>query len=194
MLENRVASPHEIAAELGAPLSNTSYHVRRLRTLGLIELVERVVRRGAVEHRYRARFHAIFSDEEWGELPTVAKRSFLGGVLAMSWEHMVAAAEQGGFDRSDIHYSRTAGKIDEQAWKSISRELKATLARVEDIVRESEARVTANGAEPAEDATVILMHFGGPDPGKLSPETHNRLDRLRATGATALRAAMEESG
>ena len=60
-LEGRVASPSELAAELGAPLSNTSYHVRRLEALGLVELTGEVVRRGAVEHRYTARVHTHYA-------------------------------------------------------------------------------------------------------------------------------------
>ena len=41
LLDNRIASPREIAAELGTPLSNTSYHVRQLVSLGFVELVGR---------------------------------------------------------------------------------------------------------------------------------------------------------
>ena len=44
LLDNRVASPREIAAELGTPLSNTAYHVRQLVALGLVELVGRRAR------------------------------------------------------------------------------------------------------------------------------------------------------
>jgi DNA-binding transcriptional ArsR family regulator len=54
ILEARQASPNEIAGELGAALSLVSYHVRKLRELGLIELANTTPRRGAVEHYYRA--------------------------------------------------------------------------------------------------------------------------------------------
>jgi DNA-binding transcriptional ArsR family regulator len=40
-LGDRTASPSEIAAEIGAPLTNVSYHVRKLRALGLIKLVRK---------------------------------------------------------------------------------------------------------------------------------------------------------
>ena len=39
ILEDRVASPSEIAEQLDAPLGNVSYHVRQLAELGLISLV-----------------------------------------------------------------------------------------------------------------------------------------------------------
>ena len=53
-LEERVASPSELAEDLGAPLGNVSYHVRQLHSLGLIKLVRKTPRRGAIEHHYEA--------------------------------------------------------------------------------------------------------------------------------------------
>lgn len=49
-----VASPKLIAAKLGLDVRTVAYHVRVLRKLGCIELVETQPRRGAVEHIYRA--------------------------------------------------------------------------------------------------------------------------------------------
>jgi DNA-binding transcriptional ArsR family regulator len=46
------SSPKELAAQLSLPLGRVSYHVRTLRALGLLELVETIPRRGTVEHRY----------------------------------------------------------------------------------------------------------------------------------------------
>ena len=54
LLNQRVASPSELAEELGAPLGNVAYHVRILLDLDLLELVSTTPRRGAVEHHYRA--------------------------------------------------------------------------------------------------------------------------------------------
>jgi DNA-binding transcriptional ArsR family regulator len=47
-------SPKQIAAELDLDLRSVAYHVRVLKKLGCIELVETLPRRGAVEHVYRA--------------------------------------------------------------------------------------------------------------------------------------------
>jgi DNA-binding transcriptional ArsR family regulator len=47
-------SPKLIAAELNLDLRSVAYHVRVLKKLGCIELVETLPRRGAVEHVYRA--------------------------------------------------------------------------------------------------------------------------------------------
>jgi len=48
-----IASPKAIAAELGLDVRAVAYHVRVLRKLDCIELVETLPRRGAVEHIYR---------------------------------------------------------------------------------------------------------------------------------------------
>jgi len=54
-----VASPKAIAAAIDADVRTVSYHVRVLRKLGCIELVETQQRRGAVEHIYRVAERAL---------------------------------------------------------------------------------------------------------------------------------------
>jgi hypothetical protein len=97
-----------------------------------------------------------------------------------------AAAEEGGFDRPDIHYSRTFGRLDDSAWREVAEELKHTLVRLERIVRASEVRAAESQAPPPQ-ATIILMHFGGPTGGV--PENAARLDVMRSTSSAAIRAA-----
>lgn len=45
-------SPRELHEDLEQPLGNVSYHVRTLNGLGLIRLVDKQPRRGAIEHYY----------------------------------------------------------------------------------------------------------------------------------------------
>lgn len=47
-------SPVQAAKQLEVDVSHLAYHIRVLRKLGLIELVETKQRRGALEHFYRA--------------------------------------------------------------------------------------------------------------------------------------------
>jgi DNA-binding transcriptional ArsR family regulator len=54
ILNERIASPKELAAELGEGLPQVSYHVNVLREYDCIELVSTAPRRGATEHYYRA--------------------------------------------------------------------------------------------------------------------------------------------
>jgi len=46
------AAPVDLAARMGEPLGNVSYHVRRLQAVGLIHITRTEMRRGAVKHVY----------------------------------------------------------------------------------------------------------------------------------------------
>jgi DNA-binding transcriptional ArsR family regulator len=59
LISEGIASPKLIAAELDLDLRNVAYHVRVLKRLGCIELVETEKRRGAVEHLYRITEQAL---------------------------------------------------------------------------------------------------------------------------------------
>jgi DNA-binding transcriptional ArsR family regulator len=54
ILNERVASPSELAKELGESLGNVAYHVKVLEENDAIELVRTAPVRGALEHFYRA--------------------------------------------------------------------------------------------------------------------------------------------
>jgi DNA-binding transcriptional ArsR family regulator len=54
LLAEEARSPKQIAAEMKLDLRSVAYHVRVLKKLGCIELIETLPRRGAVEHVYRA--------------------------------------------------------------------------------------------------------------------------------------------
>jgi predicted transcriptional regulator len=62
LISEGVASPKAIAQELGLDVRSVAYHVRVLRELGCIELVDTKPRRGAVEHIYRVTERALEND------------------------------------------------------------------------------------------------------------------------------------
>jgi DNA-binding transcriptional ArsR family regulator len=53
LIAEGIASPKAISVDLGLDVRSVAYHVRVLRKLGCIELVETQQRRGAIEHIYR---------------------------------------------------------------------------------------------------------------------------------------------
>lgn len=59
LIAEGVASPKAIAERLGLDVRGVAYHVRVLRELGCVELVETRQRRGAVEHIYRVADQAL---------------------------------------------------------------------------------------------------------------------------------------
>src|SRR5947209_19708171 len=76
ILAQRAASPRQLAGELDEPLQNVSYHVRTLRGLRLIRMVEVKARRGSIEHYYQAVGGLQpLTDESRAKVPTIAKRA-----------------------------------------------------------------------------------------------------------------------
>jgi DNA-binding transcriptional ArsR family regulator len=144
-LEDRVASPSDLATELGAPLGNVSYHVRTLADLGLVKLVKRRTRRGAVEHYYQARGRAQVSNRAWAQVPGVVKRSMVAVALDGVFDQAGAAAVDGGFDREDSDLSRESVTLDAEGWAELS---KAVGRLHDDLARIQERSATRLEAAP----------------------------------------------
>lgn len=170
MLDDRVASPSEIASELSAPLTHVSYHVRQLAGLGLIKLVKTTPRRGAVEHHYTARIRPKITDDTWAQVPDIVKKNVVTGWLQQTGAHVASAASEGGFDRDEMHISRSALTLDERGWREIAKELAATLERIEQIGEESAERVAADPHSESWRSTVVMMLFEGPNVAAGLPE------------------------
>ena len=162
IFNERVASPSDLAAELGEPIGNVSYHTRILARLGCVELVKTKQVRGAVEHYYRAVVRPVFSDDDWAELPLSIRKSLAGAVLTEIADDMGAAANEGGFDRDDVHLSRTPLTLDQQGWQEINQLLQELGDQALEIQAQSAARLQADGAQDSEAAALVLMLFEPP--------------------------------
>lgn len=159
ILNDRVASPNEIAEEIKEPLGNVSYHVRALLNLNCVELVRTAPRRGAIEHYYRAVTRPFFSDRDWTKLPQSARHAISDRTLESIWSDVSGAMADGSFEaRSDRHLSRSALLLDEEAWEELNGILKDV---VEDALRlEAEsANRRAKSGEEGINTKLSLMHF-----------------------------------
>jgi DNA-binding transcriptional ArsR family regulator len=166
ILNERVASPNELAELLGERLPNVSYHVRALLDLGCIELVSTAQRRGAIEHYYRALTRPFFSDKDWKRLPRSGRQAVTDLTLQMVWNETSAAVKKGTFEsRSDRHLSRAPMRLDEQGWKEINELLAKTLSRSEDIAARSAKRLGKSDSEAME-TMLVMMHFETAPEGK----------------------------
>ena len=159
ILQDRDASPKELAAEFGIPLANVAYHIQVLRKLKLIKLVKKTPRRGAVEHHYRADFGAHIDDEAWSSTPDVIKRSMVGGVLGEIGHDANDAASIGGFDRADAVLTRTKYDLDQQAWEELSGMLNHVLERADELQKESAKRLRESDHEGERRAGLVLLLF-----------------------------------
>jgi DNA-binding transcriptional ArsR family regulator/tetrahydromethanopterin S-methyltransferase subunit G len=174
ILEQRVASPRELADELEAPLGNVSYHVRTLSSLGLIKLVKKTPRRGAIEHYYEARGRAVVTDRAWAEVPEIVKRALVGATLGEVSERVNEAAAKGGFDRADAHLTSPRVIVDEQGFRELSTALNDLFDRVDKIQRESTKRL--KGGDGAIEAGVVAMLFERSNGGGAGANSNTNAD------------------
>ena len=162
ILNERVASPNEIAETIDERLPNVSYHVRALLDLGCIELVDTAQRRGAIEHYYRAVVRPFFSDSDWKRIPRSGRRAISDTLLKVIWEDVSGAAEAGTFDsRPDRHLTHNPMVVDDQGWSELADVMARTLREIEKIESQS-ARRLKRSEEGGVPTSVVLMQFETP--------------------------------
>lgn len=98
-----MASPNEIAKLLKKPLATVSFHVAELRRDGVVELIKRVPRRGAIEHFYRATKPPKITAEEWLEMPKASRRQIAALGLQVVVADALSALRHGKFEDDDMY-------------------------------------------------------------------------------------------
>src|ERR1700709_2966673 len=106
-LGERVASPGDLALEVGAPLGVVSYHVRMLRDHDCVELVRTEPRRGALQHFYRATARPNLDEEQWRTLPSGLRRELSGETIQELVTDLGHAAAAGPLEDPDVALNRT---------------------------------------------------------------------------------------
>lgn len=164
ILNERVASPNQLAQELGEGLSQVSYHVKVLKEYECVELVKTEPRRGAVEHFYRGIERYFLDDANWRQLPKSLQGSISATALEVIVEGSVEAMKNGTFDaRDDRHVSWTPLIVDEEGWRDLTSLLAGTLEQVLDIQAQSAGRLAETRAEGIP-ANVAVLGFEAPTP------------------------------
>jgi DNA-binding transcriptional ArsR family regulator len=178
ILNERMASPNELAKELDEGLSQVSYHVKVLKDYKVITLVKTEPRRGAVEHYYRATSRAYLTDRDWHELPESVRVGMSADLFQAVIDDAVAAMEGETFDdREDRHLSWTPLMLDEQAWGTLQKLLDDTLKQVLKLNTEAGRRL-AKSKEQAISASVAMLGYEVPDTAA------KKLPKRKAKGAS----------
>lgn len=175
LLDERIASPRELSEELGVPLQNVSYHVRELAKLRLVKLVRTRQRRGALEHLYTAVPHVC--DEVWSDLPPLVRHRLTAAGLSGIFHQVNEAAAHGGFVADDTHLSRTQLVLDDVGREALTKELEATIARVERIHEQSRKRLGDDHIAQQSMALVIVRFDNVAAPAPARGETSKRTRR-----------------
>ena len=121
ILTERIASPVEIAQEIGKDVGHVGYHVRKLQQLDLIELVDERPVRGAVEHFYRATVRPYVSAEEFSGQTLEEREVFTRHILQLHVADIARAMDARTFDaRPKRALLRTPMVVDEEGFQELA--------------------------------------------------------------------------
>jgi DNA-binding transcriptional ArsR family regulator len=158
-LNDRVASPSELARELGEPLPKVSYHVRVLLDNEAVELVETKMEGPSVQHFYRATARPVIDDEHWAQLPLGVRRSLFDHTLQQTWEHLVAASGEAGFDDPRTHLTWSNLDLDEAGYQDMADLLTETLERALAIQAAAANRIGSAESTAIEHRTELAIQY-----------------------------------
>jgi len=160
ILADRVASPAEIARELGLEVSNVGSPVGALAEAGLVEEVGQRPVRGAVEHFYRAVVRPITSTEDEEELSLDRRLSFARTIWSLITANATTAIQSGVLiERPEHHLTRVPLRVDEQGWDEMCAAYMDLYERVYEIQTDAAARLGEDPDDPGISVLSVLAFF-----------------------------------
>jgi DNA-binding transcriptional ArsR family regulator len=154
MAEARPISPSELADELGEPVNDVAYHVRRLRDMGIIELAGTQPVRGATQHFYRAVQRPLLNNDEVAELDPEETQASATNILQIEFADAAASIEAGKLVERPEHYIfRMPVNLDEKGWQ----EFHAIFAEAAERLYEAEERCVDRRRENGEGAESVSV-------------------------------------
>ena len=158
-LGERVASPGDLATELGAPLGVVSYHVRMLRDYDCVELVRTEPRRGALQHFYKATARPNLDDDQWRTLPSGLRGELTGETIQELVTDLAQAADAGALQDPEVVLSRTPLELDERGFKKLNKLLAKAHDQALAIAAESNARRNEGKSQEVFPTELGILHF-----------------------------------
>lgn len=164
VLGERISSAAEIGRELGLPTDHVAYHLKRLRSLGLIEPVQ--VREPLGYQRtsrfYRALVRPWLDLETWEAVDPRRQAAITAAILSMCNSDVAEAVRAGSIDEPDSHISRTALILDRRGYRDVGELLDEVLPELLAIQERSLPRIGSGASRVT--SKVQLFQFESPDP------------------------------
>ena len=175
ILNVRVASPAEIARELGLDVSKVSYHVSQLLAYECVELVETRPVRGATEHFYRGVGQKYLDQGFWKKLSLNVRSAISLTGLRVIFGAIRDSVSAGIFDRQkDRHLAVVTYDLDGQAWEEIGDLYNDTLDRTMELAADAAERLSEGKPRgKCVRATFVQLAFESPPD---SPRLHDSLE------------------
>jgi DNA-binding MarR family transcriptional regulator len=164
ILNERTASPSELAEELGKEVSNVAYHVNRLVEMGQVEAVGTRPVRGAVEHFYKAVQRPLLDVNHHLTLTVEQRTEIARYVAQLSIADLSTSIEAGTFaERPDHHVTRLPVLVDEEGWQKLQELYLNAFEQAFEIEAESAQRMSADPEIPAIRARILSFVFEMPE-------------------------------
>jgi hypothetical protein len=129
-------------------VSYASYHVRELKKLGFLELVDEKKRLGAIEHFYRSIARATITEPDWNALPLKAREDISCILLRNIFGEAYSAIASGSLDaRLERHITWRSMNLDLDGWQELTELLLRTYYEIEEIQARSDGRRVESGEE-----------------------------------------------
>lgn len=154
-------SPSRMQKRMGETISlgRVCHHIKVLKAVDLIELVEIKQDGGFKEHIYRATRRQFFDLREWLEIDPEYRDPIVTTILQQISEDTGRAAAEGRFNQLlDRHLSRAPIELDAEGWKEVVDALEEALLKVLEAHAKSKERAQVSG-ELLLAARVVIMQF-----------------------------------
>ncbi len=161
LLREGPSSPSRMQRQLpNVSLNLVSHHVKVLRDLECVELVETVRRRGATERIYRSTVGpAMLDDKAWEEATPKMRQPIAAAILRMISTDLAHSLGAGKFDEiPNQHLSRSQLKLDREGWEEVVDLLLGTLDDLFEIRTRNLERIEASDDTPLA-VIVAIMQF-----------------------------------
>jgi hypothetical protein len=159
IFNERVASPSDIAKELGAGLSKVCHHINVLKDAKCIELDHTKTIGNRVQSYYKANSRALLDELEWKKVPGSLKGGLRATLLANIIEDSTESVVEGIFDsREGSHLSWTPLIVDEQGRVELAQVLERALLEVIAIQDNTKERLGTRGVMGMSYTVSILGH------------------------------------
>jgi hypothetical protein len=140
-------------------LNLVCHHVKVLKDVGLIELVDIRHHGGRREHIYRALQRQYLTLEEWLAVDPKVRNPITTTILSQISEDTTRSIAEGKFaELEDNHLSRSPIELDREGWKEVIDLLETALEGVLEAHARSAERSRESG-EPLMIARVVIMQY-----------------------------------
>ena len=168
ILNERDASPSEVARKIGKKPENLNYHFKVLADLECIEMVDVIPASGRPRKVYRSLQSTMFADLAWSALSRSQREGISKTMLQNALRRVGDALDAETFDRKeDRHLSHQTVSVDWPGWDEIRALMAETMNSIAKIANRAEGRAKEEERFPA---TAVLLSFESPRMYEKAPD------------------------